>query len=143
MNHLKLISALALSMAFVGCSSLNQSAPSSGMKSSIEADFSPEIEVGPKATGRSKTTVILGFIKLGDSQYADGVNYGVGKPSFGFGATEDAKSAAAYKALQTNKSDILVAPRYTVDEFNFLYIFRTIDAEVTGFTGKIKSVKQK
>ena len=143
MNHLKLISALALSMAFVGCSSLNQSAPSTGLSSSVEADFAADIELGPKATGRSKTTVILGFIKLGDSQFADGVNYGVGKPSFGFGATEDAKSAAAYKALQTNKSDSLVAPRYTVDEFNFLYIFRTIDAEVTGFTGKIKSVKQK
>ena len=143
MKYTKLLSVLALSVTFAGCSSLNQSAPSSGMSSSIEADFSPEIEIGPRVTGRSKTTVIFGFIKFGDSQFADGINYGVGKPSFGSGAVEEAKSAAAYKALQTNKSDLLVAPKYTVDEFNFLNIFRTFDAEVTGFGGKIKSVTQK
>ena len=143
MKSIKLLSALALSVTFVGCSSLNQSAPSNALQSSIEADFKPEIEIGPITTGRSKTTVIFGFIKFGDSQYADGVNYGVGKPSFGSGAIEEAKSAAAYKALQANKSDLLVAPKYTVDEFNFLNIFRTFDAEVTGYSGKIKSVKQK
>jgi len=143
MKSIKLLSALALSVTFVGCSSLNQSAPSNALRSSIEAEFSPDIEIGPRVTGRSKTTVIFGFLRFGDSQFADGVNYGVGKPSFGSGAVEEAKSAAAYKALQTSKADLLVAPKYTVDEFNFLNIFRTFDAEVTGFSGKIKSVKQK
>jgi hypothetical protein len=143
MKSIKLLSALALSVTFVGCSSLNQSAPSNALQSSIEAEFSPDIEIGPRVTGRSKTTVIFGFLRFGDSQFADGVNYGVGKPSFGSGAVEEAKSAAAYKALQTSKADLLVAPKYTVDEFNFLNIFRTFDAEVTGFSGKIKSVKQK
>jgi hypothetical protein len=142
-NIVKIACAAALLASTVACSTFNQSAPSQGLQSQINADFAADIEVGSVTKGRSRTIVLLGFITLGDSKYADGVNYGVSKPSFGFGATEDAKSAAAYNALKKTNADILVAPRYTVDEFNFLGIYRTIDAEVVGFSANIKSVKQK
>lgn len=143
MNFIKIACAAALLASTVACTTLNQSAPSQGLQSQVSADFAADVEVGNLAKGRSRTVVILGFITLGDSKFADGVNYGVNKPSFGFGATEDTKSAAAYNALKKTNADILVAPRYTVDEFNFFGIYKTIDAEVVGYSGTIKSVKQK
>ncbi len=143
MNLSKLALILSFPTLMVGCSTLNQSAPSQALTSSVNVDFAADVEVGGITKGSSKTTILFGFIKLGDSKFADGVNYGTNKPLFGFSAAEDAKSAAAYKALKKSNADVLVAPRYTVDEFNFLHIFRTIDAEVTGYAGTIKAVKQK
>ena len=143
MNIFKFMTVFLISMVMAGCSSLNQSAPSQALSSQVNADFSADVEVGSITKGKSHTTILFGFITFGDSKFADGVNDGTSKPSFGFSPAEDAKSAAAYNALKKSNADILVAPRYTVDDFNFLNIFRTIDAEVTGYAGTIKSVKQK
>ena len=125
-----------------GCSSLNQSAVSPSLDQKIVTEFKADVEVGQKISGKSTTTVILGFIKLGDSEYADGVSYGTGY-SFSLGGAEGAKAAAAYKAIKAAKADILVAPTYVVKENGFAPIFMTIDAEVTGYAGTVKSVKQK
>jgi hypothetical protein len=126
----------------VGCSSLNQSAVSPAVASSVTADFKADIEVGKKTTAKSTTTVILGFIKLGDNEFADGVSYGTGF-SLGLGGAEGAKSAAAYKAIKAANADILVAPSYVVKEDGFGFLYTTIEAQVTGFAGNIKSIKQK
>ena len=139
----KFVLILSFPLLGVGCSTLNQSAPSQALNSSVNVDFAADVEVGGITKGRSHTTILFGFITFGDSKFADGVNYGTSKPTFGFSAAEDAKSAAAYNALKKSNADVLVAPRYTVDDFNFLHIFRTTDAEATGYSGTIKSVKQK
>ena len=143
MNLTKLAISLCIPVMMVGCSTLNQSANSEGMTSRLNVDFAADIDVGSLTKGQSHTTILFGIFTFGDSKFADGVNYGTNKTSFGFSPSEDAKSAAAYNALKKTNADILVAPRYTVEEFNFLNIFKTIDAEVTGYSGTIKSVKQK
>jgi hypothetical protein len=140
-SSLKLMSVASL-VVLTGCSSLNQSAVSPSLKQEVTTEFKADVEVGKKTTGKSTTTVILGFIKLGDSQFADGVSYGTGF-SFSLGGAEGAKSAAAYKAIKAANADILVAPTYIVKEEGFGPIYTTIEAEVTGFAGTVKSVKQK
>jgi hypothetical protein len=137
---------LALVSLITGCSTLNESTPSPALNTKVTADFSADIEVGNVTKGSSQTTIILG-IPFGDTKYANGVNYGASGSIFdgiyGYNQVELAKSAAAYNALKKMSADILIAPRYTVDEFNFFYLFRTIDVDVTGYSGSIKSVKQK
>lgn len=137
----KLLPVAAMTL-LVGCSSLNQSAVSPAVNSTVTADFKADVEVGKKTTAKSTTTVILGFIKLGDNEFADGVSYGTGF-SLGLGGAEGAKSAAAYKAIKAANADILVAPTYVVKEDGFGFLYTTIEAQVTGFAGNIKSVKQK
>jgi len=139
---------LALVSLITGCSSLHESSPSPALNSKVTADFSADIEVGNVTKGSAQKIIILG-IPFGDTKYANGVNYGAsGSISifdgiYGYNQVELAKSAAAYNALKKMSADILIAPRYTVDEFNFFYLFRTIDVDVTGYSGSIKSVKQK
>jgi hypothetical protein len=128
--------------ALAGCSSLNQSAVSPPMEHRVITEYTTDVEVGPKISGKSTTILILGFIKLGDREYADGVGYGTGF-NFSFGGAEGAKSAAAYKAVKAGKADILIAPTYIVREYGFSPIYTTIEAEVTGFAGNVKGVKQK
>jgi hypothetical protein len=128
--------------ALSGCSSLNQSAVSPPIEHRVITEYITDMEVGRRISGKSTTTVILGFIKLGDSEYADGVSYGTGF-SFSLGGAEGAKSAAAYKAIKAGKADILIAPTYVVREYGFSPIYTTIEAEVTGFAGTVKGVKQK
>ena len=137
----KLVPVAAVAL-LVGCSSLNQSAVSPSVNTRVDADLKADIEVGKKTTAKSTTTVILGFIKLGDSEFADGVNYGTGF-SIGLGGAEGAKSAAAYKAIKAANADILVAPTYIVKEEGFGPFYSTVEAQVTGFAGTIKGVKQK
>jgi len=137
---------LALVSFITGCSTLNESTPSPALNSKVDAAFSADIEVGNVTKGSAQKIIILG-IPFGDTKYADGVNYGASGKIFdviyGYNQVELAKSAAAYNALKKKGADILIAPRYTVDEFNFFYIFRVIDVDVTGFSASIKSVKQK
>jgi hypothetical protein len=140
-SSLKLVSIASL-VVLTGCSSMNQSAVSPALEHRATSEFKADIEVGKKTTGKSTTTVILGFIKLGDNQFADGVGYGTGF-SLSLGGAEGAKSAAAYKAIKAANADILVAPTYVVKEEGFGPIYTTIEAEVTGFAGTVKSVKQK
>ncbi len=140
-SSLKLLSVASL-VVLTGCSSLNQSAVSPALEHRATSEFKADVEVGKKTTGKSTTTVILGFIKLGDNQFADGVGYGTGF-SLGLSGAEGAKSAAAYKAIKAANADILVAPTYIVKEEGFGPIYTTIEAEVTGFAGTVKGVKQK
>jgi hypothetical protein len=126
-----------------GCTSLNQSVVSKPISISVEKTFTPDIEVGKKTSGTANTTVILGLIKLGDSQFADGVNYSAGGAlSLGsFGIAEDTKSAAAYKAIKSAGADVLIAPTYVVTKNGIPLLFTRVKAEVTGFAGTVKSVK--
>lgn len=140
-SSLKLLSVASL-VVLTGCSSLNQSAVSPSLKQEVTTEFKADVEVGKKTTGKSTTTVILGFIKLGDNQFADGVGYGTGF-SLGLSGAEGAKSAAAYKAIKAANADILVAPTYVIKEEGFGPLYTTIEAEVTGFAGTVKGVKQK
>lgn len=133
----KLLSLAAVTViALSGCASVNQSAPSKYAGPILASCLNAETEVGGPVSGQSKTTRILGIFKFGDSEYADGVGYGVGGFSLGFSDAEDTKAAAAYKAIKKAGADTLIAPKYVVEEYDFLGLYRTTTATISGRAGK-------
>jgi hypothetical protein len=118
----KLLKFLALSTIIVaasGCVSYNNSQPSSPID-------------------------LFGFLKFGgDSQFADGVSYGGqsgGLSSLGLDPVSAVKSAAAYKAVKSSGADLIVAPRYEVNEENY-FIFKKVSVTVKGNKGNIRSIR--
>lgn len=126
-----------------GCTSMNHSAPSAYSGPELSSCLNAETEVGGPISGKSKTTRILGFIKFGDSEYADGVGYGVDSFSLGFSDAEDTKAAAAYKAIKKSGADSIIAPKYDVVEYNFFGLYKTTTAVINGKAGKMGAITQR
>ena len=80
--------------------------------------------------GMSSTTHILGFIRLGDNEFADypGIN-------LGFNRNTREKRAAVYQALEGTNADVLVNPKYIVREQRAFFFSKTA-VQVAGFGGK-------
>ena len=80
--------------------------------------------------GMASTTHILGFIRLGDNEFADypGIN-------LGFNRNTREKRAAVYQALEGTNADVLVNPKYIVREQR-AFFFRKTTVQVAGFGGK-------
>ncbi len=80
--------------------------------------------------GMASTTRILGFIRIGDNEFADypGIN-------LGFNSNSREKRAAVYKALDGTNADVLVNPKYIVREQR-AFFFRKTTVQVAGFGGK-------
>jgi hypothetical protein len=135
---IKLITTVALFLLFItGCASVHQSHIYSPVGISISSEMTADVSVdlSKKLTGSAKGTYFLGFWKIsGDSKYADG--YG------GLGTTGKVKSAAAFNAISKSDGDILVSPQYVITS-KFIFPFKTINVDVSGFEGRIKEIKNK
>ncbi|MBY6192287.1 hypothetical protein KUV78_00635 [Marinobacter hydrocarbonoclasticus] len=146
MKKALIASTLVLAGAMTGCSSLNTSAPSLPLSGAVATDVKADIEVGEKITGESSSTRILFFTLGAETEYADGVAYsagGSGGSLLPFSApnpVESVKAAAAYNAIQKSGADVIVAPRYTVKQDDFV-VFGTISVTVEGYKGTITSIK--
>ena len=80
--------------------------------------------------GMSSTTHILGFIRLGDNEFADYPDI-----NLGFNRNTREKRAAVYQALEGTNADVLVNPKYIVREQR-AFFFRKTTVQVAGFGGK-------
>ncbi|MHC8316683.1 hypothetical protein [Pseudomonas sp. LB3P31] len=127
-----------------GCVSYNNSQPSSPIDSTVKADLKADIAVGDTISGQSSVKVLFGLFKFGgDSQFAEGVSYGGqsgGLSGLGLDPVSAVKSAAAYKAVKSSGADLIVAPRYEVNEENY-FLFKTVSVTVTGNKGNIRSIR--
>lgn len=142
MKNFLVVMCLLMAGAMTGCSSMNMSASSMPLTAPIETDVKADVKVGEKITGQSSITQVLFFTLGADKEFADGVAYGGSSGSsllFG-GAVGNAKAAAAYKAITASGADLIVLPRYTVKEDNYL-LFKKIDVTVEGYKGTINSVR--
>ena len=132
------ISVIVFSLLFIaGCASTNKSHVFSKMSvnTSSELDAKIEVDLSNKLTGTSTTKYLFKIIQLeGDNNFADG--YG------GFGSVGKTKSAAAYNAISSSDADVLVSPQYVITMKDNFFI-QEITVTVTGFGGKIKSIKNK
>ncbi|MCX2897462.1 hypothetical protein ORL50_06765 [Pseudomonas mandelii] len=140
----KFIALSTLIATATGCVSYNQSQPSSPIDSTVKADLKADIAVGDAISGQSSVNVLFGFLKFGgDSQFADGVAYGGqsgGLSGLGLDPVSAVKSAAAYKAVKSSGADLIVAPRYEVNEENY-FIFKKVSVTVKGNKGNIRSIR--
>lgn len=138
-----------------GCASTNASklsGPAGAVTKTIVA--TPAVEKGDKIHGEANITKILGgLIVIGDTKYADGVRYSteVELQEKGFLASlssllggesnQRAKAAAAYKACEANKADIILCPSYVLDEINYV-VFSKTKCTVSGYKGVITGIKE-
>lgn len=90
-----------------------------------------QVDTTQSLQGVSKSTVILGFIRLGDNKFADypGLTFEPGAGS------SRIKRAAVYKALDGTDYDVLVNPKYIV-KVNRAFVFRRTTCVVAGYGGK-------
>ena len=116
----------------------------------IKADIN--IDESSKIKGSSKSTYLLFFRLSGDKVYAD-VDLGEQKDltasvmsllnPFNWiynGGEYKTKSAAAYKALSKNNSDVIVDANYTTTIKDYL-IFKTFKVDVEGYGAKYSNFR--
>jgi hypothetical protein len=126
-----------------GCVSYNMSQPTASLSGDVKTDLKADVKVGETISGESSANILFGWLNIGgDNQFADGVAYG--GASGGIGLLPDpvssAKAAAAYKAVKSSGSDLIVAPRYEVT-VNDYFIFKQVNVKVTGNKGSIQSIR--
>jgi hypothetical protein len=128
-----------------GCVSYNMSQPVASLSGDVKTDLKADVKVGEVISGESSTNVLFGWLNIGgDNQFADGVSYGgasggrIGLPLPD--PVSSAKAAAAYKAVKSSGSDLIVAPRYEVT-VNDYFIFKQVNVKVTGNKGSIQSIR--
>lgn len=128
-----------------GCVSYNMSQPTASLSGEVKTDLKADVKVGETISGESSTNVLFGWLNIGgDNQFADGVSYG-GASGGGMGLPlpdpiSSTKAAAAYKAVKSSGSDLIVAPRYEVT-VNDYFIFKQVNVKVTGHKGSIQSIR--
>ena len=134
---------VAATMIGFGCAAQNLSQFPAPIDTTIATDLKADIEVGKAITGQSSANIIMNLISFGgDTRFADGVVYGggaggpVGLPD----PVSKAKAAAAYKAVMSAGADVIVAPKYVVDVKDY-FVFKQVNVTVTGWSGKIKSIR--
>lgn len=147
MNKFWQMAAIATLIATTsGCVSYNVSQPSASLSGDVKTDLKADVKVGEAISGESSTNVLFGWLNIGgDTQFADGVTYGAASGGGGIGLPlpdpiSSTKAAAAFKAVKSSGSDLIVAPRYEVT-VNDYFIFKKVNVKVTGNKGSIQSIR--
>jgi hypothetical protein len=135
---------LITAIGTAGCSTVHTSQYASPVLATVDAHLKANVEVGPKIAGSSSSTTLFGIFTFGPNKFADGVNYGfeTGGGFLNLDCFAAVKSAAAYQAVTNSNSDLIIAPKYTV-EYNNYFIFSTKNATVSGYKGVLKGVEAK
>jgi len=147
---MKFLSLLTFTLFLASCSStMNRSQRSGSLNVRVYSDLQADLDIdtSKKISGTAKHSKLFGLINLQSSKnYADGVTYDDSSRGFNLfsgGVVEDAKSAAAYNAITTNKADVIVIPQYTIKvESYVLGLWKEVTAQVTGYAGRIKNIRQ-
>jgi len=142
---------LAGSILLVGCSTTNTKSQKGGdLKVKVSSDLKADLDVDTtkKIVGTVHFQRILGIWDLkGSENFIEGVTYDGDEKwflsgIFGKGIVEEAKSAAAYKAVVPAKADVIVAPQYIIKVKSYFFgAFRDVTAQVTGYGATIKDIK--
>ncbi len=140
--------------AFLGsCSSINKSHMNASIGISISSPMDAKIDVDmtKKLVGYASGGYLFHLLKVsGDSKYADGIAFNSpGGKEGGFfngilnaiSKVEEIKGAAAYNAIRTSDADVLINPQYIVEEGNWNPFYKLIKVKVTGYPGKVISIK--
>ena len=146
----------ACTLLFMSCTTTNKSVTSVSVKpysvvDPMKVDYI--VDVNSKLKGNSKSTWILGLLKVsGDAAYADGVSYSasMGEGGFAriiglFGSMKlgQVKAAAAYNSIEGTDADFIANPQYNVKQTKILFgLVKSYEADITGFKGKYTRIYQ-
>jgi hypothetical protein len=102
----------------------------------------PEVTIGKKISGKATIQRVLCF-QWGASKFAECVNYGgTGvKGGFLFAPFEAGKAAASYDACKKANCDVIVCPKYTIKNDDYVVYCKT-EVHVEGFSGNFKELKK-
>lgn len=133
-----------------GCISHNANTSSAPLQVNLVSnELKADVVVGEKISGQAKITYFFGIPFGSTNKYADGVFYdGMIVDKSGWlasvmsllGSVNEAKASAAYDAISKSNADVIISPRYTMDIQDF-WIFKNVEAQVTGYKGTIKSIQ--
>ena len=107
-------------------------------------DAQIDVDMSTKLVGYAYGGYLFNLVKVtGDNRYADGIRYnGRDGGFFGFiSKVQSVKAAAAYNAIRQSKADVLISPQYVVEESHFNPFWKSIKVKVTGYAGKVVSIK--
>lgn len=137
---------LIASIFVASCSSINKSHMNQSIKVSIDSPMRAKIDVDMtrKLSGYASGGYLFHLLKVsGDNKYADNIVYNGDEPSIlsHLSKVEAVKGAAAYNAIRTSDADVLINPQYVVEESNWNPFYKLIKVKVTGYPGKVISIK--
>jgi hypothetical protein len=143
MKKLTFLAALAVAaIVFTGCTTTHQSKYSAPLTVKVETSVTPQVTVGELIKGEATIQRVL-FIEWGASKFAECVNYGgTGvKGGFLFAPFEKGKAAAAYDACSKAKCDVIICPRYTIVNNDYVVYCKT-NVKVEGYKGNFTKLKK-
>jgi len=136
------LGAAAVAFVVTGCSSTHVSQYSAPLEVQVKTEKPPVVEVGEPISGEATIQRVL-FFTWGSSKFADGVNYSASETPSGFSLLGDTmgsgKAAAAYNACVDSKADVIVVPRYTIEDNNY-FVYQKTNFKVNGLKGTLKNV---
>lgn len=154
MQRLSILVVLFLSL-LSSCTSINRSHMNASIDISIDSPMDARIDVDmtKKLVGYASGGYLFHLLRVsGDNKFADGIEYNKPanyEPGFftslwsGLSKVEGVKSAAAYNAVRTSDADVLINPQYVIEESNWNPFYKLIKVKVTGYPGKVISIKNK
>ena len=132
---------------------LATSCTSIGISISSPMDARIDVDMTKKLVGYASGGYLFHLLRVsGDNKFADGIQYnspGNSDPNFletltaGLSKVDSVKSAAAYNAIRTSDADVLINPQYVIEESNWNPFYKLIKVKVTGYPGKVISIKNK
>ena len=140
---------VSLALLCSSCSSvLNKSQLNQSVNLTIDAPMHAKIDVdlSKKLTGYASGGYFLHLLRIsGDNKYLEGVRFNGPAPGFFsiFSKVNSVKAAAAYNAIRTTQADVLVNPQYVVEENSWNPLYKLIKVKVTGYSGRVISIKNK
>lgn len=132
MKHLPLL-LMAVLVAATGCTNTYRSAKLT--ESEVVLDIAPiqvdvAVDTTRTLTGVTESTVILGFIRIGENKYALYPHM-----QFDRGPGRVEKQIAVSKALEGTEFDVLVNPKFIVQQRRAPFVLRT-SVQVVGYGGE-------
>lgn len=147
-SRLLMVSILITTFIFTsGCKSMHSSQLSAPVSVTAEsAPFEVKFAVGKRITGTAMARYLFGFQTEGPTTFSDGVSFnGSGNSNtitnlFGnISPVSNLKAAATYEAVSKSGADVIIAPRYVIEDENNFFT-RKLKVTVSGYKGTISKV---
>jgi len=139
---------ILLTIFLNSCTNTSFNQLSSDIDVNVQANLNANVKVGEKISGTGSESSFLWIFRVPGVKYRSSGASTSMTSSFPagnnilsmFSLVENAKGEAIHDAITTSKADIIINPKFTITETDYL-IFKTVKCEVTGLKGTINKVQ--